>query len=82
MFALNQFASFLRRNKMRRDAMRDLRELSPEQLADIGIPSDRLGEVIEGLLARPEPFDLRARMKPEFDLRSFGQASPLIGRPL
>jgi hypothetical protein len=63
------FAAY-RQSRRRQAAIRDLKRLSAEQLDDIGIPADRLGEVVDALLARPAPFDVSARVMPEFELRS------------
>lgn len=81
MFPLDSVIAFFRRNSMRRDAIRDLSRLGPQQLADIGLPSDRLGEVVDAMLARPEPFDLNARFKPELELQSLLPRPGYASRP-
>ena len=52
MLALTDIVAAFRRSQMRRAAIRDLQSLSREQLSDIGIPPDRFGAVIDGMLAR------------------------------
>ena len=69
MWLLSDIVASLRRAGRGRLARHDLRQLSAAQLADIGIEPDHLGEVIDGLLARPEPFDPSPRIKPEFEWR-------------
>lgn len=70
MIMLTNILAAYRRNRTRQAAIRDLKRLSAEQLDDVGISPDRLGEVVDAMLARPEPFDASARIKPEFELRS------------
>jgi len=60
MLALTQIVAAFRRSRMRRAAIRDLKSLSREQLSDVGIPEDRLGDVIDDMLARQQPFDVSA----------------------
>jgi uncharacterized protein YjiS (DUF1127 family) len=62
------FAAY-RQSRRRQAAIRDLKRLSAEQLDDIGISPDRIGEVVDALLARPASFNTSARIKPEFKLR-------------
>lgn len=69
MFPFDPLIALFRRNRIRDAAIHDLRRLTPQQLADIGIPSDRVGEVVDAMLMRPEPFDLGARFKPELELQ-------------
>ena len=52
MLALTDLVAAFRRSQMRRAAIRDLQSLSREQLSDMGIPPDRFGDVIDGMLAR------------------------------
>ena len=67
MFGLTQIVAAFRRSRMRRAAIRDLHRLSREQLSDVGIPSDRIGDVIDAMLACPQRFDRSARLAPELD---------------
>jgi uncharacterized protein YjiS (DUF1127 family) len=48
------FASF-RRGRIRRSAVHTLRGLSAEQLADLGIASDGIEEVVDALITRDAP---------------------------
>jgi uncharacterized protein YjiS (DUF1127 family) len=50
---MNRFFDFvaaIRHNGRRRAALRDLRYLTAEQLADVGIEPDHLGEVVDAML--------------------------------
>ena len=69
MLALTQIVTAFRRSRMRRAAIRDLQRLSREQLSDVGIPEDRLGDVVDDMLARPQPFDTGARITPGLKAR-------------
>jgi hypothetical protein len=69
MFGLTDIVAAFRRGRMRQAAIRDLHRLSREQLADVGIPEDRLGDVIDAMLARPQPLDTSARITPELEGR-------------
>ena len=51
MFNLSSFLASFRRARVRSSAVHTLRGLSPEQLADLGIASDGIGEVVDGLIA-------------------------------
>ena len=82
MFPFNALFRSLRQNHKRRSAIRDLAHLSPQQLADIGLPADGLGEVVDAMLAKPEPFDLSTRFKPEIELRSLLPRPGYAGRPV
>ena len=52
MIALSSFLAAFRRGRIRRSAVHTLRGLSSEQLADLGIASDGIGDVVDGLIAR------------------------------
>jgi uncharacterized protein YjiS (DUF1127 family) len=68
------FASFLasfRRARIRRSAVLALHGLSSEQLADLGIASDAIGEVVDGLIAN--------RVVPVTRGRSFSSRAPIGG---
>ena len=52
MIALSSFLAAFNRGRTRRSAVRALRGLSSEQLADLGITSDGIGDVVDGLIAR------------------------------
>ena len=52
MIALSSFLAAFRRGRIRRSAVRELRSLSSGQLADLGITSDGIGDVVDGLIAR------------------------------
>ena len=54
MSALQSFVSFLRRNRTRRSALADLRGLSAEQLSDIGLAPDGLGDVVASMMRQTE----------------------------
>lgn len=51
MFNLSSFLASFRRGRIRRSAVHALRGLSSEQLADLGIASDGIGDVVDGLIA-------------------------------
>jgi uncharacterized protein YjiS (DUF1127 family) len=51
MFNLSSLLASFRRARIRRSAVHALRGLSSEQLADLGIASDGIGEVVDGLIA-------------------------------
>jgi uncharacterized protein YjiS (DUF1127 family) len=51
MFNLSSFLASFRRARIRNSAVHALRGLSSEQLADLGIASDGIGEVVDGLIA-------------------------------
>ena len=51
MFNLSSFLASFRRARIRRSAVHALRGLSSEQLTDLGIASDGIGEVVDGLIA-------------------------------
>ena len=52
MTALSSFLAAFRRGRIRRSAVHTLRGLSSEQRADLGIASDGIGDVVDGLIAR------------------------------
>ena len=54
MSALQNLVSFLRRNRTRRSALADLRELSAAQLSDIGLAPDGLGDVVASMMRQTE----------------------------
>lgn len=70
MFGLTDIVAAFQRNRMRRAAIHDLNHLSREQLSDVGIPSDRIGDVVDAMLARPQPFDRSARITPDIKGRA------------
>lgn len=49
-----------RRGQTRSASLHDLGGLSAAQLADIGIPPDQIGDVVDGLLRRPHLDEIRA----------------------
>jgi hypothetical protein len=51
MFNLSSFLASFRRARIRSSAVHTLRGLSSEQLADLGIAPDGIGEVVDGLIA-------------------------------
>jgi uncharacterized protein YjiS (DUF1127 family) len=51
MFNLSSLFASFRRARIRRSAVHALRGLSSEQLADLGIASDGIGELVDGLIA-------------------------------
>lgn len=61
MIALSSFLTAFRRGRIRRAAVRTLRGLSSEQLADLGIASDGIGDVVDGLIAREAASSARTR---------------------
>jgi uncharacterized protein YjiS (DUF1127 family) len=61
MTALSSFLAAFRRGRIRRSAVRTLRGLSSEQLADLGIASDGIGDVVDGLIAREAALSVRTR---------------------
>ena len=61
MFNLSSFLASFRRARIRRSAVHTLRGLSSEQLADLGIASDGIGDVVDGLIARQATPSARAR---------------------
>ena len=61
MFALSALLDSFRRGKIRRSAVHTLRGLSSEHLADLGIASDGIDEVVDGLIARQAALSVRTR---------------------
>lgn len=61
MFNLSSFLASFHRARIRRSAVHALRGLSSEQLADLGIASDGIGDVVDGLLARQSAVSARTR---------------------
>lgn len=53
-WASQRFAA-LRRYQQRRGAIAELRRMSDWRLADLGIPRERIVEVVDGLIAREGP---------------------------
>jgi hypothetical protein len=51
MFNLSSFLASFRRARIRRSTVDTLRGLSSEQLADLGIASDGIGEFADGMIA-------------------------------
>jgi hypothetical protein len=51
MFNLSSFLASFRLARVRSSAVHALRGLSSEQLADLGIASDGIGELVDGLIA-------------------------------
>jgi hypothetical protein len=64
MFGLSSFLISFRRGRIRRSAVRTLRHLSAEQLADLGIAADGIGDAVDGLIAREATLSARARTSP------------------
>jgi uncharacterized protein YjiS (DUF1127 family) len=62
MIALSSFLAAFHRGRIRRSAVRTLRGLSSEQLADLGIASDGIGEVVDGLIAREATSSARTKI--------------------
>ena len=61
MIALSSFLAAFRRGRIRRSAVHALRGLSSEQLADLGIASDGIGDVVDGLIARQSAVSVNTR---------------------
>jgi uncharacterized protein YjiS (DUF1127 family) len=61
MFALSSLLATFRRGQIRRSAAHTLRTLSPAQLADLGIASDGIDDVVDGLIAHQGGLPPRAR---------------------
>jgi hypothetical protein len=77
MFNLSPFLASFRRARIRRSALHALRGLSSEQLADLGIASDGIGEVVDGLLANRATSVASARLSstnPSVGVLRFGAA--------
>jgi uncharacterized protein YjiS (DUF1127 family) len=64
MIELSSFLASFRRGRIRRSAVRALRGLSAEQLADLGIAPDRIGDAVDGLIARDATRPARTRTGP------------------
>jgi uncharacterized protein YjiS (DUF1127 family) len=62
MFTLRDIVAAFRRNQVRRAAIRDLQRLSREQLSDVGIPPDQLGDAVDAMLAHPRPVETGVRI--------------------
>jgi uncharacterized protein YjiS (DUF1127 family) len=54
MSALQSLITLVRRNQTRRAALADLRRLSAEQLSDIGLAPDGLGDVVASMMTQAE----------------------------
>lgn len=61
MTALSTFLAAFRSGKIRRSAIHTLRGLSSEQLADLGIAADGIGDVVDGLIARQATLPARTQ---------------------
>lgn len=59
MVTFSSFLAAFHRAKIRRSAIRSLRSLSSEQLADLGIAPDGIGDVVDGLIARQATSSVR-----------------------
>ena len=57
---LSSLLEGFRRGETRSASLNDLGSLSTAQLADLGIPPDQIGAVVEGLLRRPQLKEMRA----------------------
>jgi hypothetical protein len=56
MFEFSSFVASFRRARIRRSAVHALRGLSSEQLADLGVAPDGIGELVDGLIASRTAF--------------------------